>query len=60
MGFGDMEDDLAGWRLVSELSLVDIAFLLTGNSPSVTDMERNGLSDATPVKRPSGHIGFDG
>lgn len=29
-----MEDDLAGWKLASELSVVDCAILRTGNSPS--------------------------
>lgn len=55
-----MEDDLAGWRLASELPVVDCAILLTGNSPSVTDTESNGLNDYTLVKRTSGHPGFDG
>jgi hypothetical protein len=55
-----MEDDLAGWRLASELSVVDCAILLTGNSPSVTDTESNGLNDYALVKRTSGHPGFDG
>lgn len=58
-----MNNELLGWKLAAELSVVDVAILLAGGNPSDTDMEPNGFGEFVqyePVKRKSGHPGYDG
>lgn len=58
-----MNNELLGWKLAAELSVVDVAILLAGGNPSTKDMEPNGyggVDQYEPVKRTSGHPGYDG